>query len=345
MKKTFLRIGGSLLILCAGYSVMWWKAAHQLEDQVQAFFTDVTKQGWSISYDTFQIRGFPFKLEGMLKNPSLNRQDFGSVIVKTDGKLYVASSLFRSNVLTFSSEGKTYFVYTFDTPEHKIDLTGDHMEGEVSLVGQRFNRSARLILENVEMRTPFNQTKVEYVKLENVEVDMPARLKMIFEARQINPGLKLSPPFDQKIRLINLTTRLDLEGKRGFGDIPTLLKALAHEGGTFEIEKAEIDWGDLALNASGTLTLDELKQPIASFGATVKGLDKILDQLVKLRLVKPQVAQIAKLTLFVFKEPSSVSNEPSSHKISLSFQNGELSVGSIPLMRFSPKFLEDFLSK
>lgn len=330
-----------LLGICAVYSVFWWKVASTLEKELQLQIESLKKEGYETTYEEFNVSGFPFNFQITFKKPYVSRQVPEYLLFKTEGELCASLSwwsyLMEKGALSLSSKGKTCLEYTCK-PYGMIKLSAENLSIKAGLEGEKLNRYLWLSLQEADFQSTSAHVYADNIIFQNFKVsdsDAPTRLKVTFEAHQVDSGLKLSAPLGQKIKFIHLAGRLNLDQTLPRG-IPALLNVLSREGGVVEVEKAGIDWGELALNGNGTLTLDEFKQPVASFSVTMRGLDKILDELAEQKVIKRGVAQIAKGILSALKEsPVSITELPS-HRISVSFQNGEISVATIPLFRVPP---------
>jgi hypothetical protein len=339
-KKRKILFGIGLVIFLvsgASYSIFWWKTAHYLENNLQEWAKAMQQQGYEVAYEKFEGAGFPFKLEVILKNPSLRYKGLGVFSFKTQGDVHIQSSLFRVQQLTWLSKSPTYITYGLsDKDEKQIAINVSTLSARVNTWGAGLNRQALLTLQDVSVKSATMHAHADKLLLENFEVETPTRLKIDLQASNINPGVKLSPPFNRDIQSLNLIFRFDINKPLTSKNISTFLKALSSEGGTVEIENIELAWGKLIFKANGTLTLDEVQQPIASFSASIQGLDLILDQLAEQKVIKPHIAHLAKLTFSFLKKPSSDLKDSSSHQISLSYQNGEFSLGNLTLFRFPP---------
>ena len=329
------------LSICIIYSAVWWVTSVVVKDNLNSQIDKLKNKGYKISYEEFDVSGFPFNFEITLKNPYVSRQVPEYLLFKTEGELCASLSwwsyLTTDGALSLSSKGKAYLEYT-SKPYGLVKLSTENLSIKAGLEGEKLNRYLWLNFQRADFQSTSAHVYADNIIFQNFRVsdrDAPTRLKVTFEAHQVDSGLKFSAPIDQKIKFIHLSGRLNLDQTLPRG-IPALLNALSREGGVVEVEKADIDWGELVLNANGTLTLDELKQPVASFSATIRGLDKILDELAEQKVIKRGVAQIAKGILSALKESPVSTTELSSHRIPLSLQNGEVSVATIPLFRVSP---------
>ncbi|HTZ34634.1 MAG TPA: DUF2125 domain-containing protein, partial [Stellaceae bacterium] len=88
-------------------------------------------------------------------------------------------------------------------------------------------------------------------------------------------------------------------------------------------------WGDMEINGSGTLALDNDLQPVGGFSGGVAGFDQLLTGLVASGKVKASDARIARLALAMLAKAGPDGRPEIS--TSLTIQNGEMYLGPAKL--------------
>jgi hypothetical protein len=119
------------------------------------------------------------------------------------------------------------------------------------------------------------------------------------------------------------------------GPRPAALAAWRDDGGTLELQSLDVAWGQLAVAAKGTLSLDSAMQPLGALTARIGGYSEIIDAMVAARTMKSGDAQFAKIGLGVLARPGGDGKPVLDAPITL--QNGFLFIGPVRLARL-PRF-------
>lgn len=320
-------------ILSISYGFVWQRAARKFEQKIIHLLDNFKNHQCDIKYDRLVVVGFPFKLIAKLKNPVFIKDKVGLALIKVDGNIRAQTSVFGFKKLNFSTHGVTHISYNIKAANSPLTLVTHQIEGEIDLWRKGLNRVASITLGHVDMTLEKTHIMAEKIVLENFQTHLPTHLKVQMTASNIMLGLKLHAPFDQRIDYLGLRARFDLPDPIEIKNLSTLLDALAHQGGTFELEETDIQWGNLNVHGNGTLTLDTAKQPLVSMMITLQGLDLALAQLVDLKFIKPYVPGIAQAVLLPFKVAGTPIDKLSTYKIPLSLQEGQLSVASFSLLK------------
>jgi hypothetical protein len=125
------------------------------------------------------------------------------------------------------------------------------------------------------------------------------------------------------------------------GITPNGLLAFFQGGKTMDISRFDVMWEHFGLQTNGTLALDEDLQPIAAFSAKIRGLSDLLMVFAEAHLIKKQAIPFIQLALqgFTYKHPTEPSKEY--HQVGITFQEGSVSLGSIPLWTYPPVLWKD----
>jgi hypothetical protein len=94
-----------------------------------------------------------------------------------------------------------------------------------------------------------------------------------------------------------------LKGTLPQGPLREALAAWRQDGGTVELEDGSIQWGALALSATGTLALDETLQPIGALTATVVDQNAVIDAAVAQGNMRAGDGDLAKIVLGLMAKP------------------------------------------
>jgi hypothetical protein len=98
-------------------------------------------------------------------------------------------------------------------------------------------------------------------------------------------GTGLAADAGGTIERLNLAATM--KGGLPQGRLRDALALWQQRGGTVEITSASLRWGALAIDASGTLALDELLQPVGTLTAAIESDDATIDTLAALSKLRP----------------------------------------------------------
>ena len=151
---------------------------------------------------------------------------------------------------------------------------------------------------------------------------------MAFAMVAHNLALPVTPPgFSGPID--DLGFGVTLMGTFPSGPLRQAATAWRNDGGTVELENLRLRWGDMEINGSGTLALDNDLQPIGGFSGGVAGFDQLLNALVASGRVKASDARVARLALAMLAKAGPDGRPEIS--TSLTIQNGEMYLGPAKL--------------
>jgi len=112
------------------------------------------------------------------------------------------------------------------------------------------------------------------------------------------------------------------------------VKVWYESDGVIDVDALKIQWGDLTIESNGTFALDPNMQPLAAFSAEVYGLDTFLTKLGNAGFIHKTLLPIIRTSLYFLKESKGDQKKKSLyHKVAITLQDRELSIGSIPVAK------------
>ncbi len=117
--------------------------------------------------------------------------------------------------------------------------------------------------------------------------------------------------------------------------------------GLIDVKEALIEWGKVKIVGNGTLALDGALQPIMAFAMDIYGLNDILDMLDQSGVIPPALSTILKIAVqntqssfmgILKKEDFNKDGSTKTvyHKVSITTQDNELMIGTIPIFKYAP---------
>ena len=343
-------LGLALAVLVALYTAYWFYAAGEIRARVEQFQA-AGEQGLVTGWESFAMRGYPYRFEADFRRPSASAPDApeewsweGSrasisllpynlrhaVLTLGDENRFTyrdlrTNSRARNELQTRTQQARASYVDLKDMPFGRlaIDVEGveaQHFLGESgmteTLTARRLQLHARPSLNDIEELIPASYDMA--VQAENVVVERTVPL----------------PVLGGNIELLMAQTRLRNLPETRHASIVELLRAWQAAGGTLAISDLIVKWGPLDLTASGELSLDARKRLAGRLDARVSDFEKLVETMVREGVVKEEEARIALAGLVLISQfQGRRSNEV---QLPIIFREGRLFLGPLAVAELRP---------
>ncbi len=333
MKKLKLFLFVALLGVLGGYTYLWYLAANKLEMAVVDQVALLEEKGYRIAYGAIRVKGFPLKINLEIDDPLIDAPGAVAASLSITGTLHGYATIFAPTTVEFRADQGV---------EIKTALLGEDNNTVLKASGL----TATMPLPNPlqDFKLTFQSPHIGAVDVKAHHLSLGLKLHendraqdlYSFEMTEIDPGKQLVSSFPQIID--RLQADLSLKGKVRI-DVPleTALTNWYESDGTLDVGTLSVAWGDLKVDLNGTCALDQGLQPLAAFSAEIYGLNEILKKLSELGFIHENILPILKASLNFLKE-SKKSKEGHSiyHKVSVTLQDNDVVIGSIPVVKFPP---------
>lgn len=317
-----------------GYGGAWLYAAGLMQDAVERWAADRRAGGWTVSHGPVTVEGFPLALRARIEAPSMARNKDGEFRA-WDGPTVTAS--FRPwdmRRIDFSAPGAHRFRTGPAERRREATMTARRAAGWASLDAAGRLQRLSITLEGAAL-TPTRggpETAARTVRLTLVapRPDRRTRLRLKVEFADIDLPSTLRPALGRRIE--KLVLEAVVKGRFPDGPLVAALAAWRGDGGVIEVERLELAWAALGIDADGTLALDRKLQPIGALTARITGFRETVDALVAAGRVRPRQALTAKIVLGVLARTPDDGGPPRV-TAPLSAQDGALYIGPVRLFR------------
>ncbi len=333
--------GGAVAIAALAYTVLWFAGASQLKAGVEDWIAQRPATGLSATVGKLEIGGYPLAFKLIAGNPELE-------FSPPPGSRQTAWSAGFARAVAETAPWRPR--------DFRIELTGEHNfefgsgPGRQALRGEtgRVRAAAAFDSEGFPEFLSLDLQRIGLMDSRGRPAYAAAGARLSAERRPGGDGGRLPPEFRfriaakgvnapalQRLPLGNAVQRVLVEG-RLVGDFPleNVLESLGawrDRGGTLELDKVDIGYGQLGVQADGTLALDRNLQPIGALTARLEGFPGAIDALREAGIIRPRNAAVAKLVLGALaKRPAG--GGPRTLSLPLSVQDRKLSAGPVPLM-------------
>lgn len=328
-----------LALVAGGVSMFWLYGAERLKATVAIWEAQWRAQGGEVSYQNFQLSGFPLWFRVQVDRPVLGRP-------QSPSPWHWEGPSVRLRMSPFAPRGRARF-----PGEHKLDITIVGVPVALLVAAKdaearyRSSRGETLyavhgealsVRVNNEPPLTVHALDFEVVHLRDVVDHLKASARFAFELDDVMlPQGSLPEQFrSRKIDLARLKGEIMGPFERSF----TRASATAWRdtGGTVEITALELRWGPLNVVAVGTVALDENLQPLAALTATITGFNETIDALRAAGTIQQNEADSAKALLTLLAKPPRLLGGPPEIAVPITIQNQRLSLGPVALMMLPP---------
>ena len=328
-RSTVFRVVGAVLVIGIGvYSVFWWVAAGKIEDAVTTWQAAEREQKLDVSWQAMRVAGYPLSF----------RLELSGVALK-DGAMNPPADL-QAPTLSATIHPWNFRAAWFAAPDGldatlgqgtiPVRLNAEHGGGAVAQAADG-TTTIWLSLYQAKADALVSLAARAIHAWVILPPGVPATHQdpgMAFALVAHNLAVPVTPPgFSGPVD--DLGFGVTLMGAFPSGPLRQAAATWRNDGGTVELDNLRLHWGDMEINGSGTLALDNDLQPIGGFSGGVAGFDQLLNALVSSGRVKASDARVARLALAMLAKAGPDGRPEIS--TSLTIQNGEMYLGPAKL--------------
>jgi hypothetical protein len=271
---------GTVAAVIAAWSGGWFYKADQLREAIQQRASQ-SSQARQWAYRDMAITGFPFRLQLDLASPRIAWRGQTHEIFWESDQIKAVGHPWQPHRILFDLTGQHRFKTKLGGDWRELTL--DSGEAMASVETDAENRPERLSLDIKKIILRHNGAPA--LQGERLQIhSRPAPgmsdgldFALSGEALEVAEGA-LPRNF---VALPRTAKSLDLQatvtGLPKAGLSPGGLPQWRDGGGTLEVKRFHLQWGDMDISATGSLALDGEMRPIGALTARIKGHDQLLD--------------------------------------------------------------------
>jgi hypothetical protein len=321
MRRSILLSGTAIALAAAAYGAYWFTTAERLRSGIERWAAARQAEGRDLHWTSVTSEGFPFAFRLRITGALL------------DGARPLPFSA-ATPILLGEAQPWNLRRWTLSAPSgaqlampiEGTTLVAAALDGTLSLPA---SGGMAVTLRAQDVAASGNdQLRIGEAEL---QLALPDHAPASHHDTSLDAALRLArltlphplPPLGDTVD--SLSVAGTLKGTLPQGPVRQSLALWREDGGTIELEDGSIQWGALALSATGTLSLDEGLQPIGALTATVVDQNAVIDAAVAQGSMRAGDANLAKVVLGMMAKPGA--DGKSRLTVPLSIQNHHLFLG------------------
>jgi hypothetical protein len=337
-----------LALILAGYGAWWLHAAARLRDGVGQWAEARRADGYVLALEDVTVQGFPLKLQVVAREFSIGRE--APVAWRWSGPRLAASAPpWVGRRVSVTAPGAHKVEYDTPAGRRAIPFTAEKADATV-----RVGDDLRIARVDVDLGTIVAAVPdVGDVKAEQLLLALTAAPKSAPPPPATSPrapevgrlafitiGVELPPgaaPPSLGPRIARTDAEILLLGAIPTASTRTAMAEWRDAGGTLEIDKLRMHWGEFQAETQGSVALDRDLQPVGALTVRMWGVGALIDALVAGGQMRAREGATARVVLRSLAKPSiPTQNIPPEIEVSLTVQDRRLYLGPIPLMPIPP---------
>ncbi len=311
-----------VLILAGIYSGYWFVGAQAVERAAAHGIATLRDQGWQVSYDDLNTRGFPSRFDTTVTDVKLTRADgllgwsapFAQLFALSYQPNKVIAILPRQQSVTL--QGQRILVESEDLRASvgagvstDMPLETATMEAGATTLTSEFGWSAGVDRMLAAVRVQEDGGNLYDVYLDTDQIALPQAL---LDVLQLENG---------QVEGVVLDANVGLDRPLDRHIAPDALPALR----SLKLNRFELRYDPVVIRADGSLQIDELGVPSGRIDLETTEWRVVVEMLVNMGVIDSGVSGT------VERVAATLAQGEDSLKIPLSFQNGFVSLGPLPL--------------
>jgi hypothetical protein len=286
----------------AGYAWWWRVVADGVRQNALDLQVEQVALGRQLSWDSFKIEGFPYRVETTIAMPHYTAPDRGT---NWDGeRLVIHVQPLALNRAVISFEGLQHFLYgqdgrwiQADGRADKAFVTVASSAGKKSLAIDiaRFTGKATIDAQDYNLIVEKAEAALSVSEGPSAQsfprVDIAARIENVAVHGNIDS------PLGRTIGVLKIDAGLQFQPDMASPSLASLFAAWRQADTPVDLRQLDLDWGGIQVSVSGNFKLDAQDLPEGRFTLKLGNHPRILDLLRTYDWITPETQSVAKPVL------------------------------------------------
>lgn len=299
----------------------WLIVAGQIEERTLAWAEARKAEGYTVSWRSLDVGGFPFRFELGFVEPRIGRDGWTAEAPRIDASYRP----WRPDRIDLEAPR-----LALAGPE--IDGSIEEAKGEVRIEGVQ---ASQVALEGVAATGRIRGDALGRADRARLVIDgfspVAGGLNDTLSGAMSLWGARPNPPIADQLLFPD---PFDFAATGTFKGPLADLATWRDAGGTLDLSRVVLVWGPLKLDGDATLSLDGQMRLLGAGTARLQGLNPLLDRLVAKGQVRPQDASVAKVVLGLLAKPTA--DGGSEITVPITAQDGKLFLGPAAVATLRP---------
>jgi len=322
-------IVAAVVLAIVAWTGFWFYAADRVERTLQTWTTDAGAGGAVLSYDGLKIDGYPFRLQVRLTAPRVTwpvrpgrpewQAEQLAAIVHPWNYRHIIFDLAGGHRLAVDLQGR------------RRQLTLEIGEGLASFLGDP-GRPERLSIDLREAALSLDDAPV--VEAARVQLHLrPGREDGQIDLAASFSNAMLQPPPTPALGTAPAGAEVQgtFSGPLSDAALPEALAQWRDAGGSLELQRLQLEWGELNASLKGALALDPALRPAGTLTARIRGHEELLDAAVASGQLPADMAPAARTALGLLAVAGG-----GVLAVPLTLQDGRVYLGPVQIGRLRP---------
>ena len=324
----------TIAIIVIAHTWYWHQGISAAQQTVDDWTGAILDQGGRVELDGLTYGGYPFAFEIGAKSVLIETTSPSLVWAWRGAAIHGQANIWSPNVVSARLNASHQWLVRDERNTDWSSLTVGRANTDFTLSDGNLSRFTAVLndiqISGSRLPGPVSTTSITLsANLDRGDHDEPL-YRFTGRVRQTDLPISETFPISNTLDQLAwaLTAPAPLPSSIAFEDIAMW----RDDGGTVEIESLAVRWGDLTIDARGTLSLDDRNRPLAALSATVRGHRALVDSLVQAGALRPSEGAAAKIALSVLSK----SADNGGIVLPLTAQNGWLTAGPLRLLQVQP---------
>jgi hypothetical protein len=345
LRRIIVLTSGAVAALAAVYGIAWFAIADQLRGGIDRWVAERRAEGWTAEHGDIAIGGFPLTWRAHVASPRLAQAARKPAFLWAGPSLDLSWRPWQARIVDFRTAGTHRLGIGTAEEARAAPLTMAQANGRLVFAADGGLRSVAFRIDDAAL--PARNGEVLRIgriasafnggpTAEDPSADKPhlkAAVRLDTEISGMVLPAASKPALGRTIEKLGL--RGAILGQLPNGNVKEMLSGWRDGGGTLEIDRLELGWSALRVQADGTMALDQRLQPVGALTARIAGYEQTMDRLVAAGAVRAGEALLAKFALGALARTPD-GGGPAEITVPISIQEGWIYLGPVKLLPAPP---------
>ncbi|MBL28150.1 MAG: hypothetical protein CMM50_11455, partial [Rhodospirillaceae bacterium] len=302
-----LLLAVALVVAAGGYTTYWFVLRARAESAVEDWVAAQRRSGTEITYRSFEIGGFPYRLEADIQGLSVARGEAAVPWSWQSDRVLLITQPWSLRHFVAVTDAPSQLAYWFGGIEYRVNVALSEGRASTRVDGNGQLAMGAVDLRDLRLTDGDDAMSLGSIGRFQVHVRPGAEeTENTFDAVLQADGVDLpgSGPAALGNRVEHVLVDASWSGPLPDADFAEAVAAWREAGGAVDVHALTVDWGPLGVDGDATLSVDDAMRPLGAGVVRVAGSDALVDALSAEGNIDGTMAAAAKIGLaLIAKRP------------------------------------------